>query len=95
MTTPQSDRDRMLPAVGARVYTADGDEIGKVKDLAGSCFKIDAPMQPDYWLANDCVATSSAQEVRLTLPKAQLGDAKMDSPEHTGVHRHPDSPSTP
>lgn len=76
------------PSVGAEVYTADGDKLGKVKEVVGSCFKVDAPMQPDYWLARDCVATSAGSEVRLTFAKDRLNDAKIDGPEHTGMHRH-------
>jgi hypothetical protein len=91
--TPSTGPGGMLPAIGARVYTADGADLGKVKDLAGSCFKVDAAMQPDYWLATDCVATSGAGEVRLTFPKDRLGDAKIDGPDHSGVHRHTDGPT--
>jgi hypothetical protein len=78
------------PTVGAEVYTADGDKLGTVKEVAGGCFKVDAPMRPDYWLAGDCIAGGAVAvgEVRLTLNKDQLGDAKVDAPEHTGVHRH-------
>jgi hypothetical protein len=77
-----------VPTVGERVVTSDGDELGKVKELSGSCFKVDASMQPDYWLATDCIATNTGAEVRLSFAKDRLGDAKVDGPEHTGVHRH-------
>ena len=76
------------PPVGARVVTADGDELGKVKEVAGRCFKVDASMQPDYWLGTDAVASSSGTEVRLAIPKDRVGDLKTDGPEHSGVHRH-------
>ena len=78
------------PAVGARVTTADGDELGTVKEVSGGCFKVDAPMQPDYWLASDCIADAAAGGVRLRISKDQLSDAKLEGPEHTGVHRHQD-----
>lgn len=77
-----------MPTLGARVVTADGDEIGHVKEVGGACFKVDAPMQPDYWLGMDCVAFSSPSEVRLTVTKADLGDVKASAPDHAGVHRH-------
>lgn len=77
-----------MPVAGARVFTSDGNELGKVKEVAGSCFKVDASMQPDYWLGNDSVVSTTANEVRLSIPKDRLGDAKMDGPEHSGVHRH-------
>jgi hypothetical protein len=78
------------PTVGARVVTADGEQLGKVKEVVGGCFKVDASMQPDYWLGSDCIASASAtgNDVRLSLRKDQVGDAKVDGPEHGGVHRH-------
>ena len=76
------------PAMGARVLTADGEELGKVKEISGSCFKVDARMQPDYWLATDCIAKGIGNEVRLSFTKDCLGDAKQDGPEHKGLHPH-------
>ena len=77
-----------MPMVGAKVFTSDGDEIGKVKEVAGTCFKVDASMQPDYWLGTDAIASSTGGDVRLAFTKDRLGDLKMDGPEHSGVHRH-------
>lgn len=77
-----------MPTIGARVLTADGDELGKVKEIAGSCFKVDVSMQPDYWLGSDTIASSSAMDVRLSVTKARVGDFKVDGPHHTGVHHH-------
>jgi len=74
--------------LGARVVTADGDELGKVKEVAGTCFKVDASMQPDYWLGSDSIADASGAEVRLAIRKDDVGNAKVDGPEHSGVHRH-------
>ncbi len=76
------------PPMGAAVYTADGDRLGTVKEVVGGCFKVDARMQPDYWLASDCITSTTGTEVRLNVAKDELGDAKMDGPDHTGVHRH-------
>jgi len=78
------------PVVGARVTSAEGDELGAVKEVSGACFKVDAPMQPDYWLGTDCIASSTGNEVRLAIEKGRLGDVKLEGPEHTGVHRHQD-----
>lgn len=86
--TMASNLSGETPTVGARVVTADGDELGKVKEVSGTCFKVDASMQPDYWLAADSVASQTGGEVRLVLKKDRLGDAKVDAPDHSGVHRH-------
>ena len=76
--------------IGAPVRTADGKELGKVKEVVGGCFKVDAPMQPDYWLATDTISDNSASNsvVTLILGNDELNDAKQDGPEHTGYHRH-------
>jgi hypothetical protein len=76
------------PTVGERVYTADGDQLGTIKEVAGTCFKVDASMQPDYWLGNDTIAGNTGSEIRLTFPKDRLGDMKTDGPDHRGYHRH-------
>ena len=75
-------------AVGAPVRTSDGKELGKVKEVIGECFKVDAPMQPDYWLATDCVTGSSAGTVQLKFNRDELDTAKQEGPEHSGYHRH-------
>ncbi len=89
MTTSASYSGGM-PAVGAKVVTADGDELGKVKEVAGGCFKVDAKMAPDYWLGTDCISASTGGDVRLNVTKDHIGDVKMDGPDHTGIHRHKD-----
>ncbi len=76
------------PEVGATVYTADGDKLGTVKEVAGGCFKVDASMRPDYWLASDCVTSTTGDQVRLTVTKDTLDVAKVEGPGHTGIHRH-------
>jgi hypothetical protein len=68
--------------------TADGNELGAVKETMGGCFKIDAPMQPDYWLGIDTIADGTGGVVRLNITKDSLSEAKMDSPEHKGYHHH-------
>lgn len=86
-----------MPVAGANVVTADGDKLGTVKEVSGDCFKVDASMQPDYWLGMDCIASSTTGEIRLTFPKDRLGEAKLSGPddavringaEHTGIHTH-------
>jgi hypothetical protein len=74
--------------LGAIVVTSDGDELGKVQEVAGTCFKVDASMQPDYWLGNDTIADAAGSAIRLAIPKDQVGDAKLDESEHRGIHRH-------
>jgi hypothetical protein len=78
-----------VPMVGAEVLTADGDKLGTVKEVSGSCFKVDAPMRPDYWLGTDTIASSASGMVHLNLNKDRLGEAKDEGQrEHRGVHPH-------
>ena len=77
------------PPVGAEVTTVDGEKLGTVKEVSGSCFKVDAPMRPDYWLGTDCIASTTGGTVRLSITKHQLGEAKDEGRrEHRGVHPH-------
>jgi hypothetical protein len=77
-----------MPTTDARVVTADGEELGKVKEVAGNCFKVDVSMQPDYWLGTDTIASVTTNEVRLSIIKDKVGDFKVDGPQHSGVHHH-------
>ena len=65
---------------GAEVFTSDGDKIGEVREVRGSSFKVNAAMQPDYWLPTGTVATTSGNRVTLTFHKDRLGDYKSDEP---------------
>jgi hypothetical protein len=71
--------DRMF-SPGAHVYTLDGDDLGTVKEVQGAYFKVDAPMQPDYWLRSDCIRTAAADRVELAFDKDHLGDFKVSDP---------------
>jgi len=64
----------------ADVFTSEGDKIGQVKEVRGSSFKVNAAMQPDYWLPTSTVASSSGNRVTLTFDKDRLGDYKSDEP---------------
>jgi hypothetical protein len=75
-------------AIGAPVKTHDGKELGKVKEIAGGCFKVDAPMRPDYWLASDCVTGNDGGSLTLSFDKDDLDEARREGPEHSGYHRH-------
>lgn len=76
---------RTVPTVGARIVTSDGEELGTVKEVAGGCFKVDASMQPDYWLGGDCIVGATGGVVRLGLTEEQIDGAKVDAPENSGV----------
>jgi hypothetical protein len=66
------------PTVGYEVYTADGNKLGTVKEVDGAYFKVDAPMQSDYWLAAECVRGGMGNRVDLSFDKSQLDTYKRD-----------------
>ncbi len=66
--------------VGAEVFTSDGDRIGTVKESQQGSFKIDAAMQPDYWLPASTVASTAVNRITLSFPNDQLVNYKNDEP---------------
>ncbi|MGI8551115.1 MAG: DUF2171 domain-containing protein [Dehalococcoidia bacterium] len=66
--------------VGSPVFTENGDEVGRVKELRGDYVKIDAPMQVDYWLRTESVLSFTAERVTLNCDKAHLADLKVSPP---------------
>ncbi len=84
------DRERMGSAAGLAVntpvYSSDGEELGKVKEIRGRYFKVDAPMQPDYWLGMDAIGsrsgtTGDGSGVYLTIPKSRLSEYTIANPD--------------
>jgi hypothetical protein len=67
--------------VGWNILTQDGHEIGTVSELHGSHFKIDAPMQPDYWLPMSCIGSSSSGRIMLNFHHDHLDDWKVHNLE--------------
>jgi hypothetical protein len=66
--------------IGGDLFTTDGDHLGVVREIHGRHFKVDAPMQPDYWLPLDCVDSVTGRRILLNFPKNRLGDYKTDNP---------------
>jgi hypothetical protein len=89
--TTASGYGGVAPTPGARVVTTDNHELGRVKEVSSSCFKVDVSMRPDYWLATSAIANATVELVQLGVSKDQLDSAKVDNPGHTGVHGHPNT----
>jgi hypothetical protein len=73
--------------VGSEVYTRDGDKLGQVKEVRAGAFKIDASMQPDYWLSTGHIDSYTTERVVLAFDKDNLGDFKYDNPEDVAAGR--------
>jgi len=64
---------------GSPVYSQDGDQLGTVKEVRGQYFKVDAPMQRDYWLRTDAVQSDGGRLV-------VAGDVqRYDTPDDAGT----------
>lgn len=67
--------------IGTTIFTRDGEELGRVKEVRGTAFKVDAPAQPDYWLPTSCLSTAStAGRLLVDAVKDRIGDLKVDEP---------------
>jgi hypothetical protein len=66
---------------GSLVLTRDGAELGKVKNVSARSFKVDAPMQKDYWLARDLVTSSDDVAVILDVPASSISEHRADTPD--------------
>jgi hypothetical protein len=51
-----------------------------VREVRGRSFKVNAAMDPDYWLPIHCVSSVTGNRVFLSFPKDRLGDYKTDEP---------------
>jgi hypothetical protein len=67
---------------GQRVITADGEELGSVKEVAAASFKVDAPMALDYWLPIDAVVVQQPGEDLVTaFARDRLADHIIEPPD--------------
>jgi hypothetical protein len=62
---------------GARVLTADGKELGKVKAVREDQFKVDVRFAPDYWLGRETIEEITPEAVQLKIEKTEVGSAKV------------------
>ncbi len=75
------------PAVGEAIFTVDEERLGTVREVRAEYFKVNAPLQPDYWLANHEILGIAEGRVRLTFRKDHLGDHVRDEPEQVDPSR--------
>lgn len=80
---------------GMAVYDADGTELGTVKEIRGDSFKVNAPMQPDYWLRIDSVSMSGGRVVVSggaeryeNVEQMRTGGTERETHTHRETHDH-------
>ena len=83
---PPADRTLPIPTKGAEVLTSDGQGLGRVAEIRGEYFKVDAPMSPDYWLPLAQARPTTGGVVSLTFASSALDDYKTsETPEEPAL----------
>ena len=77
---------------GDGVATSDGKELGRVKEIGDTCFKINAPRRRDYWLSQAAVERRVGKIALLRLDHEHLDEAQIEAEGHTGAHSHSGRP---
>jgi len=72
--------------IGAPVFDRDGHQIGTVKEIDGSAFKVDVPLAFDFWLHFDGAQSSSIDGVVMRVDSDHLDEFKLDNPEDATPH---------
>jgi hypothetical protein len=72
-----TSRGSTTVVAGARVISADGKQLGVVKDVRVDRFLVDVRWAPDYWLGTETVDNASQDIVQLFVPKQGIGSAKL------------------
>jgi hypothetical protein len=66
--------------LGAEVISRDGMYVGTAKAVDGPYFKVNAAMQPDYWLSMDTIASVTPNRIALNFDADRLGDFALPVP---------------
>ena len=70
-------RSSAAVSVGARVISADGKQLGVVKDAQADRFLVDVRWAPDYWLGTETIDNLTDELVQLVITKEAVGAAKL------------------
>ena len=71
-------------APGAKlVKTADGHELGRIRETLGAYFKVSAPRAQDYWLRTERIASEDADSVTLDFNRDELDTLKESAPGYS------------
>jgi hypothetical protein len=69
--------DRLL---GCQVFTTDGMQLGRVKEVQGDVFQVAAPRQLEYWLPTSTIASRLGERLTLVLPAERLAHYRTRPP---------------
>ncbi|HEX5368654.1 MAG TPA: DUF2171 domain-containing protein [Dehalococcoidia bacterium] len=63
--------------LGMPVMSADGKTLGRVKEVRGDSFKVDAHWAFNYWLGHEVVEHTASGIVQLVVTRQAIGSAKL------------------
>jgi rRNA processing protein Gar1 len=66
--------------IGAPVFARDGEQLGTVKEVRGTAFKVGAALKPDYWLPTSAL-TPSTGRLLVEATKDRIADLTVDEPK--------------
>jgi len=72
-------------AVGTPIYTEDNEFLGEVKEVQGTAFMVDAPMQRDYWLRLDAVRSTTGGQIVIGANRDSLDGLKLSGPDEVNT----------
>ena len=67
-------------SIGSEVFTTDGERLGDVQEVRAGSFKLNAAIQPDYWLPSNTVASTMGRRITLAFAKDRLGHYRSSLP---------------
>jgi sporulation protein YlmC with PRC-barrel domain len=62
---------------GLPIFTEDGIEVGKVKEIAPDRIKVDVSLLADYWVSREHVLSFTAERVTLDVPSGEIDTVKL------------------
>ena len=65
---------------GAAIKTADGKKLGRVRQIEGAHFKVDAALQRDYWLSMAYVQSVAVDEVVMSFEASDSKAYRLTAP---------------
>ncbi len=76
----QPNPTHAAPEAGCEVFSSEGLPVGKIERVSGRFIRVNAPMQPDYWLCVDDIVSLDDGAVTLAYPHPAVPQHKLHAP---------------
>jgi hypothetical protein len=74
--------------IGDVVLSSDGSDLGAVREIGETCFRLATKRRRDQWLPGDAIEHRESGIALLRVAKDSLRDAVIDIERHRGLHGH-------